>query len=298
MSSVSKLKQRSSKNCAVVIIEPLPAGAGLEYWTAAILTNTFSRLRRLIMPDNEIVEVSNVSTMLTPDRIIERSKAIHAIMKEAMKDGTDYGVIQGCGSKPTLLKPGAEKLLMMFQVAPRVTVTDLSAPPDVYRYRVQVSLISQSGVYLGDGIGECTSLEKKWHERRDGTVLNASDSCNTILKMAKKRALVDAVLTVLGASDIFTQDVEDMEPEKAAAKPVSKPAFTKEPAKPKDDDALTTGQLAWLEKNAPLVWTAEQIEKWLAAHKVLSYAELTYGDARQLHKELVTAFEDKTKSAE
>lgn len=244
------------------------------------------------MPDNEIVEVSNVSTMLTPDRIIERSKAIHAIMKEAMKDGTDYGVIQGCGSKPTLLKPGAEKLLMMFQVAPRVTVTDLSAPPDVYRYRVQVSLISQSGVYLGDGIGECTSLEKKWHERRDGTILNASDSCNTILKMAKKRALVDAVLTVLGASDIFTQDIEDNAP------PAAAPA-KKEEQKNKDGDALTTGQLAWLTKNAPLVWTAEEIDKWLAAHKALTFAEITYGDARDLHKQLVTAFEDKTtKTAE
>jgi hypothetical protein len=247
------------------------------------------------MPDNEIVEVSNVSTMLTPDRIIERSKAIHAIMKEAMKDGTDYGVIQGCGNKPTLLKPGAEKLLMMFQVAPRVTVTDLSTPPDVYRYRVQVSLISQSGVYLGDGIGECTSLEKKWHERRDGTILNASDSCNTILKMAKKRALVDAVLTVLGASDIFTQDIEDQEPTPAKA---TAPAKKAEPEKAKDGDALTTGQLAWLTKNAPLVWTTDEIDKWLAAHKALTFAEITYGDARDLHKQLVTAFEDKTKTAE
>ena len=248
------------------------------------------------MTDNEIVEVSNTSTMLKPDRIIERSKAIHAIMKEAMKDGIDYGVIPGCGSKPTLLKPGAEKLLMVFQVAPKVTVTDLSIPPDVYRYRIQVSLISQSGVYLGDGIGEATSLEKKWHEKRDGTILNASDTCNTILKMAKKRALVDAVLTVLGASDIFTQDVEDMEPEKTVAKPVSKPTAKEEPAKPKDGDALTTGQLAWLEKNAPLVWTVEEIDKWLALHKALTFAEITYGDARDLHKQLVTAFEEQTKA--
>jgi hypothetical protein len=262
---------------------------------------TTQSLRRIIMPDNEIVEVSNVSTMLTPDRIIERSKAIHRIMKEAMKDGTDYGVIQGCGPKPTLLKPGAEKLLMMFQVAPRVTVTDLSIPPDVYRYRVQVSLISQSGVYLGDGIGECTSLEKKWHERRDGTILNASDTCNTILKMAKKRALVDAVLTVLGASDIFTQDVEDMDPETVkesqrhhAPVPVKK----EEPAKPKDSDALSTAQLAWLEKNAPLVWDADRIAAWLAVHNVKDYAALCYGDARALHTELVAAFNEKTKSVE
>jgi hypothetical protein len=240
----------------------------------------------------EIIEVSNAAIMLPPSRIIERARAIHEIMKEAMKDGIDYGVITGCGPKPTLLKPGAEKLLMMFQVAPKVTVTDLSTPPDVYRYRVLVSLISQAGVYLGDGIGAASSLEKKW------TRPNPADIDNTVLKMAKKRALVDAVLTVLGASDIFTQDVEDMEPEKAVTKPVSKPAFTKEPEKPKDGDALTTGQLAWLEKNAPLVWTVEEIDKWLALHKALTFAEITYGDARDLHKQLVTAFEDKTKTAE
>lgn len=38
---------------------------------------------------------------------------------------------------------------------------------------------------------------------------NIADTYNTVLKMAKKRALVDAVLTVCGASDIYTQDLED-----------------------------------------------------------------------------------------
>jgi hypothetical protein len=252
--------------------------------------------------DREIIEVdpASISVMLPVSRIIERSRAIHAIMKEAMRDGVDYGVITGCGSKPCLLKPGAEKLLMLFQVAPRVTVIDLSTPPDVYRYRVLVSLVSQAGVYLGDGVGEATSLEHKWHDKKDGTTVNASDVCNTILKMAKKRALVDAVLTVLGASDIFTQDVDDMEPsarqQDHSTKAVSKPAS--KPAEPKDGDALSTAQLAWLDKNAPLVWTPEQIEGWLTAHKALTFAELTYGDAKQLHHELVTAFEDKTKPVE
>jgi hypothetical protein len=240
---------------------------------------------------DEIIEVSNAAIMLPPSRIIERARAIHEIMKEAMRYGVDYGPIEGCGPKPCLMKPGAEKLLMMFQVAPKVSVTDLCTPPDVYRYRVIVSLVSQSGIYLGDGVGEATSLEHKWHDKKDGSVVNAPDVCNTILKMAKKRALVDAVLTVLGASDIFTQDVEDMEP--APAKTPA-PAKKEEAAKPKDGDALTTGQLAWLEKNAPLVWTVEEIDKWLALHKALTFAEITYGDARDLHKQLVTAFEDKT----
>lgn len=39
---------------------------------------------------------------------------------------------------------------------------------------------------------------------------NPADYYNTVLKMGKKRAFVDAVLTVTGASDIFTQDIEDM----------------------------------------------------------------------------------------
>ncbi len=40
-----------------------------------------------------------------------------------------------------------------------------------------------------------------------------ADSYNTVLKMAKKRAHVDAILTATACSDIFTQDVVD-EPEK------------------------------------------------------------------------------------
>jgi len=39
---------------------------------------------------------------------------------------------------------------------------------------------------------------------------NPADYYNTILKMAKKRAHVDAILTATAASDIFTQDIEDL----------------------------------------------------------------------------------------
>ena len=39
---------------------------------------------------------------------------------------------------------------------------------------------------------------------------NPADYYNTCLKMGKKRALVDAVLTCTAASDIFTQDVEEL----------------------------------------------------------------------------------------
>lgn len=40
---------------------------------------------------------------------------------------------------------------------------------------------------------------------------NPSDLANTILKMSKKRGFVDAALTATGASDLFEQDLEDLE---------------------------------------------------------------------------------------
>lgn len=38
---------------------------------------------------------------------------------------------------------------------------------------------------------------------------NVQDNYNTVLKMAKKRSFVDAILSATAASDIFTQDLED-----------------------------------------------------------------------------------------
>jgi len=69
-----------------------------------------------------------------------------------------------------------------------------------------------------------------------------ADTYNTVLKMAKKRAHVDAIITATAASDIFTQDVEDLamavpavvivEPERMATPPVApKP----EPPAPKSE---------------------------------------------------------------
>jgi|GEM_PF-518475 len=40
-----------------------------------------------------------------------------------------------------------------------------------------------------------------------------ADTYNTVLKMAKKRSYVDATITATAASDIFTQDVEELLPE-------------------------------------------------------------------------------------
>ncbi len=182
---------------------------------------------------------------LTAKDIRSQVNLIQEVMKSVMMDGTHYGKIPGCGDKPTLLKPGAEKLISTFNLCPRIIVEDLSKE-DMVRYRIICRLETMSGKFVGDGVGECSSEESKYKWRKiisdeeyeatpeiDKRIkynkgysekqvrTNPFDLANTILKMAKKRALVDATLTRTAASDIFTQDIEDM-PEELFDKDKSK----------------------------------------------------------------------------
>lgn len=182
-------------------------------------------------------ELATIEQAQTALDIRSQVNRIQEVMKAVMIKGTHYGVVPGCGDKPTLLKAGAEKLMMTFRLAVEPEVEDLS---DAYtrRYRVKTRFTSQAtGVFLGAGVGECASDEEKyawreavcreeydaadpslrrekWKRNQKAPVLqvhtNPSDVANTILKMAKKRSLVDGVLTVTGASDIFTQDLEEI----------------------------------------------------------------------------------------
>ena len=189
------------------------------------------------MEDKKLTIVDHV---LTAVEVRAQVNLIQEVMKSVMKDKVHYGTIPGCGDKPTLLKAGAEKIMMTFRLAADPTVEDLSTS-DERRYRVTVKLRNFKGDLLGAGIGECSSSEEKykwrkvicdeefnetpedrrrekWSKGYQGAKpfktkqirTSIADIANTILKMAKKRGQVDAVLTTTAASDIFTQDIEDM----------------------------------------------------------------------------------------
>jgi len=108
-------------------------------------------------------------------------------------------------SKPCLFKPGAEKFVSLLQLRPE-WVNDresLDLCPDSVKAEGVFFLICRlvnrkSGDVIAEGRGACSLKEKH-------------GQINTALKIAKKRALVDAVLSV-GLSDSFTQDIDDPEP--------------------------------------------------------------------------------------
>lgn len=154
--------------------------------------------------------------------------------------GADYGVIPHC-SKPSLLKSGAEKILNYLGLIARVEITNRVEDYNVgfFSYECKVFLIDYNGVVKGEGVGITNSREGKYAKSNGYSVQNV------ILKMAKKRALVDAALNVGNLSARFTQDVEDMniEPEQTGGKnpeDLKQKASTTKPA--------TQKQIQYLEK--------------------------------------------------
>lgn len=119
--------------------------------------------------------------------------------------GVDYGIIPHC-SKPSLLKSGAEKILNYLGLIARTEITNRVEDYNVgfFSYEAKVFLIDYNGVIKGEGLGLTNTREGKYAKSNGYSVQNV------VLKMAKKRALVDAALNVGNLSARFTQDVEDM----------------------------------------------------------------------------------------
>lgn len=139
-----------------------------------------------------------------PDMAIV-TEPIEAIIARHLKAGVDYSCIPGCGRKPALLKAGAEHLASIFKFRSTSSVThrieDISK--GFLLYEVETSIIDREGNVVAVGLGSCNSRERRYQRDFAG-------SLNTVLKMAKKRSFVDAVLTATGASGVFTQDVDEI----------------------------------------------------------------------------------------
>lgn len=200
-----------------------------------------------------------VTPQVQATELVERLDVIRQAMTNAMQEGIDYGRIPGV-NKPTLLKPGAEKLGVLFQLDIQITNTKTWGPGEHLTVESHATVYhAPTGARLGYGEGLCTTREKKYGKRKaericpqcgqpavikgkaefgggwlcwarkggcnakwadgdqaiegqqNGDVDNPElpDTWNTVVKMAAKRARIDAVLATTGASALFTQDVED-----------------------------------------------------------------------------------------
>lgn len=212
----------------------------------------------------------------------QQRRLLNEFVRECMTAGTDFGVIPGT-DKPTLLKPGAEKLVDLFRCTPEFIlekdVTDFEAGMFYYRFKVRI-FSEAAGRVLAEGVGSANSREGRYRWRNGGrkcpkcqkeTIIpgkeeygggwlcfakkggcggkykkgdasiegqqvgrieneDIADLDNTILKMAKKRALVDGAIALARCSDLFTQDMEDLGYEPAPPPTVERPPKDASPA--------------------------------------------------------------------
>ena len=130
---------------------------------------------------------------------------IESIVAKYLKAGRDYDRLPNT-IKPTLLKSGAEILagVFGFRTSAKVINRVANYERQFVLYEVCVTVFDKDGNIAAEGLGSCNSRERKYLKTDFATNLN------TVLKIAKKRAFVDAILTATHASHIFTQDMEDI----------------------------------------------------------------------------------------
>lgn len=212
----------------------------------------------------EIVPFAARVGALSVQDVRDQVSLIHSIMQQVMKKDEHYGVIPGTGTKPSLLKAGAEKLCLTFRLDPQYEITERNEGQHLNIVSKCTLYHIPSGQRYGSGMGSCSTRESKYAYRQSGVKCPAcskeaiikgkdfkndgkptgwicfakkggcgtkfldgdaqiesqsrgrvanediADQYNTVLKMANKRSLVAAVLNATAASDIFTQDIEDM----------------------------------------------------------------------------------------
>ena len=151
-------------------------------------------------------------------------------------------------SKDTLFKPGAEKFLSLF------------------RLRVEYEKDNDTWEMLGGKSGTVCYLCKVYTmegvlvaEGRGGANVSAEGTENKAIKIAQKRAKIDATLSTGGLSDFFTQDLDDKSEYQNATKP-TKPLAPKEKTA-KEIEEMAMGQIAVSHTPSNLIALSEYAQK-------------------------------------
>lgn len=148
-------------------------------------------------------------------KTLQAISSFQAIVKSQFKDKHHYGIIPGTGKKPTLLKPGAEVIVTLLGLSTEFNIISCTRDfeGEFFDYVIKCTL-KRNGEHIAEGLGSANNRETKF-VRDEG---KAASMDNNVLKMAKKRALVDAALQVGSLSDVFTQDFDDLPQEDITGK--------------------------------------------------------------------------------
>jgi hypothetical protein len=161
-----------------------------------------------------------------------------SLVQSNLIQDTDYGIIPGV-KKPSLYQPGAEKIAKLLELAEYYDIEKIEDWDKGFFYYLIKCTLKMIGtdIVISTGLGSANSKEPKWAYRwvwpnevpvgMDKTKMVSRklksggyqyrlnneeiyEIVNTILKIGKKRAFIDAVKSAGRLSNLFTQDIEDI----------------------------------------------------------------------------------------
>jgi|GEM_PF-2266900 len=115
------------------------------------------------LPDSGIQQVNTA---------IDHYNTLVLFMQRSLRDGLDYGKIPGCGDKPILFKPGAEKIATLFGL--RESLERIEAVKDwtgqtfgepFFSFEYKCTLRNHEGQVIAECYGSCNSWEEKYRYR-------------------------------------------------------------------------------------------------------------------------------------
>ena len=117
-----------------------------------------------------VVQPLAVMPIMSIRDAVDRHKQMVGFVQEIMHEGTDFGTIPGT-NKPTLYKPGAEKLTTFFGLVPRFVVIEKTEewgegehePLFYYWFKCE---LYRHGQLVGEADGSCSSRESKYRYRK------------------------------------------------------------------------------------------------------------------------------------
>lgn len=155
-------------------------------------------------PKSVIVDPKQLQDFIIHEKEIR--KILTDYIDSELKENIDYGKIKMTSksgkeyeSKPSLFKPGSEKFCAIMHLRPTFEKDDdtweMSGRQNgLFCYVCK--LVNEKGEVVGEGRGAADVNEKQ--------------NVNVAIKIAQKRAQVDAVIRTGQLSDFFTQDLEDL----------------------------------------------------------------------------------------
>lgn len=156
----------------------------------------------------ELIDSDTIIANIKAEKEIRTALTEH--LMEALVPKVDYYKVNP-KSKHSLGKSGAEKICFMFNLVPKYVILAKTSNKNEVAYELRCDMYNKvTGKFAGSGVGSSSSREDKIVKQMESQYIkNVESVANNMLKIAKKRAYVDATLSSTMASFIFTQDLED-----------------------------------------------------------------------------------------